>query len=172
MEFAEQRTIAMRRGSSARRQRGTTIVEFTLIFTLFFMIVGFIVQGAFLFNAWLVVTNASREAARLGAPCFGRSADGCNATNVQAIADAAAAGVDPSQFKVTPAPCVYVYTDNSTSPPTTVQELQVTATYNVPIIAPFVDKLFPQNPIPITAQSRMRLENLVNLSSSPGLACP
>ncbi len=134
-------------------QHGTTIVEFTLIFTLFFMIVGFIVQGAFLFNAWLVSTNAVREAARLGAPCFGRQVNSCSATDVVQIAYSAAAGTDPNVFTPSAAACL----DTTTTP--NVQTLRVTATYKVPILAPFVGRMFSQNPIPIFVESRMRLEN-------------
>ncbi len=134
-------------------QRGTTIVEFTLIFTLFFMIIGFIVQGAFLFNAWLVSTNAVREAARLGAPCYGRQVNSCTASDVVQVARNAAAGTNPNVFTPSAAACL----DTTTTP--NVQTLRVTATYKVPIVAPFVDRMFPQNPIPIYVESRMRLEN-------------
>ncbi len=162
METAERRTIARVRGSSARHQRGTTIVEFTLIFTLFFMVVGFIIQGAFLFNAWLVVTNATREAARAGAPCFLRPNNlDCKASDIEQYAYQAAAGTNPSQFTPSARACV----DTTTNPST--QVLEVRAVYYVPIVAPFVDTMFPQNPIQVAAQSRMRLENPTDLSTNP-----
>ncbi len=147
-------TVLVPDGRSDRSgQRGTTIVEFTLIFTLFFIIVGFIVQGAFLFNGWLVSTNAVREAARLGAPCFGRTVNGCTAADVVQIARNASAGTDPNVFAPSAAACL----DTTTSP--NVQTLRVTATYKVPILAPFIDRMFSRNPIPIFVESRMRLEN-------------
>lgn len=162
MGAAEQPNDAHSARSRRSDQRGTTIVEFTLIFTLFFLIVGFIVQGAFLFNAWLVSSNAVREAARLGAPCYGREQNGCNLDQVEQVAWNAAAGTDPSIFT----PMAIVCSDDSTTP--AVDTLLVTATYRVPVLAPFVGQLFSQNPIPITVESRMRLEN-----SEDGLSpCP
>ncbi|HVC34465.1 MAG TPA: TadE/TadG family type IV pilus assembly protein [Chloroflexota bacterium] len=136
-----------------RGELGTSIVEFALIFTLFFMLVGVVIQGAFLFNAWLVITDATREAARAGAPCVNRTNNtGCQLSDVQTVARSATAGaVDQSALTV-PVPTVWTDTDNT-------QYLVVSASYEVPILAPFIGQFFPQGMIPISSVSTMRLEN-------------
>ncbi len=147
-----------------RKQEGMAVVEFALISSLFFLLVGIVVQGALIFNAWLVVTNAAREGARAGAPCYDRVAPAptptsypvaltCNDGDVAAAARSAAVGVNSSQLQV-----------NANSTTTTIdanhQEttLTVTARYPVPIITPFVDLVLP-NPFPVTASATVRIEN-------------
>jgi Flp pilus assembly protein TadG len=145
-------------------QDGMAVVEFAIISSLFFFLVGVIVQGALIFNAWLVVTNAAREGARAGAPCYGRVAPAptptaypvsltCNDSDVAAAARSAAVGVSSSQLQV-----------NANSTTTTIDAnhkettLTVTAQYPVPIVAPFVDLVLP-NPFPVTASATVRVEN-------------
>ncbi len=140
------------------------VVEFALIATLFFFLVGVIVQGALIFNAWLVVTNAAREGARAGAPCYNRQAPAptptsypvaltCNDSDVAVAARSAAVGVSPAQLQV-----------SANSATTTIdanhQEttLTVTARYPVPIVAPFVNLVLP-NPFPVTASATVRVES-------------
>jgi Flp pilus assembly protein TadG len=61
--------VAVVRRMAARRRRGgagQSLVEFSLIlFPLFFIILG-IIQFGFIFNTYVTMTNASRDAARLG----------------------------------------------------------------------------------------------------------
>ena len=50
----------------ARAEKGQSLVEFSLILMpLFFILLG-IIQFGFIFNTYVTITNASRDAARLG----------------------------------------------------------------------------------------------------------
>lgn len=51
---------------SARRQRGQSLVEFALVLTPMMLILLGIIQFGFIFNAYVTMTNATREAARDG----------------------------------------------------------------------------------------------------------
>jgi Flp pilus assembly protein TadG len=55
-------TRAARRG---RRERGSELIEFTIVFPLLLLIVSGIVDMGFLFQSYEVVTNAAREGARI-----------------------------------------------------------------------------------------------------------
>ncbi len=58
------RSRSRRRGGEA--ERGQSLVEFSLILMpLFFILLG-IIQFGFIFNAYVTMTNAARDAARLG----------------------------------------------------------------------------------------------------------
>ncbi|MEK6720548.1 MAG: TadE/TadG family type IV pilus assembly protein [Chloroflexota bacterium] len=50
----------------ARRERGQGLVEFALVLTPMMLILLGIIQFGFIFNAYVTLTNASREAAREG----------------------------------------------------------------------------------------------------------
>ena len=56
-----------RRGASNRRgKRGQSLVEFSLILMPLFMVMLGIIQFGFIFNTYVTMTNAARDAARLG----------------------------------------------------------------------------------------------------------
>lgn len=50
-----------------KNKKGQSIVEFALIVPLLLIFVMAIIEFGFMFNAYLTISNASREAARLGA---------------------------------------------------------------------------------------------------------
>ena len=50
----------------SRAQRGQSLVEFALVMMPLFIILLGIIQFGFIFNAYVTITNASREGARLG----------------------------------------------------------------------------------------------------------
>jgi Flp pilus assembly protein TadG len=50
----------------ARAQRGQSLVEFALVMIPLFVILLGIIQFGFIFNAYVTITNASREGARTG----------------------------------------------------------------------------------------------------------
>jgi Flp pilus assembly protein TadG len=54
-------------------QRGQAMVEFALVLPLLLIITFIIIDFGFAFSQWVVITNATREGARLGAT--GKSAD-------------------------------------------------------------------------------------------------
>lgn len=51
---------------SRRRERGQSLVEFALIMTPLMLMLLAIVQFGFIFNTYVTITNATREAARTG----------------------------------------------------------------------------------------------------------
>ena len=55
-----------RRLGVPRRQEGQSLVEFALVLTPLFLILLGIIQFGFIFNAYITITNATREAAREG----------------------------------------------------------------------------------------------------------
>lgn len=56
-----------RRSPRARRdQRGQSLVEFALVLTPLFLLLLGIIQFGFIFNSYVTLTNAAREAARSG----------------------------------------------------------------------------------------------------------
>jgi Flp pilus assembly protein TadG len=55
-----------RRGRSEGAQRGQSLVEFSLILMPLFLILLGIIQFGFIFNTYVTMTNAARDAARLG----------------------------------------------------------------------------------------------------------
>jgi Flp pilus assembly protein TadG len=55
-----------RRGPSEGAQRGQSLVEFSLILMPLFLILLGIIQFGFIFNTYVTMTNAARDAARLG----------------------------------------------------------------------------------------------------------
>ncbi|HET9520583.1 MAG TPA: TadE family protein [Candidatus Limnocylindrales bacterium] len=60
------RSVIRRRRGRGPDQRGQSLVEFSLILTpLFFILLG-IIQFGFIFNTYVTMTNAARDAARLG----------------------------------------------------------------------------------------------------------
>lgn len=123
------------------------MVEFALIFILLFTVITLIVEGGFLFGAWLAATNGAREGARFGAPCLNRSVDGCTLADVQTIAVNRTSGF-PGDFTV-PAPVLTV----TGSSPTTLTTVTVTVEATVSSVAPILGD------ITVYGVSTMRLEN-------------
>jgi Flp pilus assembly protein TadG len=132
--------------TGGRGERGGATVEFALVFVLLFSLLGLIVQGALVFNAWMVIENAVREGARRGAPCYQRPVNSCNATWVINEVRKASGGVQEDAANLT----VYVQTSGNL--------LVVGAFYNVPVLVPFLGPVLGTS-IPLSVESRMRLES-------------
>jgi Flp pilus assembly protein TadG len=62
----EQQQKRRHRGRSQRAERGQSLVEFSLILLPLFLILLGIIQFGFIFNTYVTMTNAARDAARLG----------------------------------------------------------------------------------------------------------
>jgi hypothetical protein len=54
-------------GLTERRERGQTVVEFALILPIFLIVLFLLVEFGVGFSRWIVITNATREAARYAA---------------------------------------------------------------------------------------------------------
>jgi Flp pilus assembly protein TadG len=55
-----------RRASATRAERGQSLVEFSLVLMPLFLILLGIIQFGFIFNTYITMTNAARDAARVG----------------------------------------------------------------------------------------------------------
>jgi Flp pilus assembly protein TadG len=60
------RRAALRLRQGARRSEGQSLVEFSLVVAPLFFILLAIIQFGFIFNSYVTITNAAREAARNG----------------------------------------------------------------------------------------------------------
>src|SRR5262249_41638254 len=134
-----------RRASLRRDENGNAVAEFALIGTLFFFLVGIAIQGAFLFSAWLIISNLTEEGARYAVPCYQRPVQACTTTDVQNFVYSQGAGlVDETKLAITVTPATGVIT--------------VSANYQVPLLVPFINGIVP-NPTTLVAAATMRLEN-------------
>jgi Flp pilus assembly protein TadG len=150
------------------RQPAATIVSFALVAPLvLFIIFGTMEMGRVL-NAWLVITNEAREAARYGAVTFDSTKDWTQSTNQLAEQTAIRAFVHQrlngvlDQTYLTREPDVDVCPVTPTSrcsstPAGAAPSVQVTIYYRVPLVVPLISQVMP-NPFPISARSTMRGE--------------
>jgi Flp pilus assembly protein TadG len=160
------------RSATPRRQAGQSLVEFSLIvFPLFLVLLG-VVQFGLIFNTYVTMTNAARDAARLGTIYVYTTDDGMTkATNDQArnqsIEDAVLASMNMlgktaphfattgtfSQSVSTP---VITYTDGdlvikydtsgvTDSDPRTGQKVTVTANYHQDLVVPMISAFLPKD---------------------------
>ena len=58
--------VRHRSSASARQERGQSLVEFSLILMPLFLVLLGIIQFGFIFNTYITMTNAARDAARTG----------------------------------------------------------------------------------------------------------
>ena len=65
-EHGSERTRLRRAGRTGSAERGQSLVEFALVLTPLLMILLGIIQFGFIFNSYVTLTNAAREAAREG----------------------------------------------------------------------------------------------------------
>lgn len=129
----------------ARDESGNVVVEFALIGVLFFFLLGMAIQGAFLFNNWLVISDVANSAARYAAPCYGRSVSACSTTDITSyVTQHSSSLIDTSKL--------------TTQVSSSGGLITVSLTYTVPLVAPMVDAVFP-NPYQVVAKASMRLEN-------------
>jgi Flp pilus assembly protein TadG len=148
------------------RQEAVTITTFALIAPVLMLVIFGTLEMGRVLQAWMVITNEAREAARYAAVTFDASKDWTLASNqsdkqtaVQAYISNRLRGV-LDQTYLTPAPAVVVTND---SPP----RVQVTIYYKVPLIVPLVNQMLPGLPacpgsadpcFPVAARSAMRGE--------------
>lgn len=123
-------------------REGQAMVEMALVLPVLILIVFGIVEFGRVFNSYLVVTNAAREAARLGVV-------GATDTEiVNRVKDASGTlEVDKLTWNITPSSALRVRGAS----------LKVEVTYPVKIYAPLIGSLIG-DPYLVTAQSVMRVE--------------
>jgi Flp pilus assembly protein TadG len=140
-----------------RRERAVTITSFALVAPVFLFIIFGTLEMSRVLNAWMVITNEAREAARYGAVTFDGSQPFVaeqltERTAVRAYVSQRLNGVlDPSGIYQLP-DVTLVPTGQNQSP-----LVQVTIYYQVPLVTPLIQSFLP-NPFPIAARSAMRGE--------------
>lgn len=128
-----------------RDERGQATVELALLLPVLVLLLFGVLEFGRVFNAWIVVTQASREGARVGAAqCAGNA--GCGA-NVEAWVNNSLSGLDAAQasWAMTPGP----YISGNT--------LQVSVDYDVPIVTPLIGVLIG-NTVTVHGETSMRIE--------------
>jgi Flp pilus assembly protein TadG len=155
------------------RQEGATILTFALIAPLVLLIIFGVAEMGRVLQAWMVLTNEAREAARYASVNFDSTKDWTQ-TSVQASEQSAVQAYIANRLNgvldqsyVSPAPSVVVTADSP-------RKIQVTIYYKVPLLIPLVNSFVPNQPcfsglpagdprigqlcFPVAARSTMRGE--------------
>uniref|UniRef100_A0A7C1J7Q0 Pilus assembly protein n=1 Tax=Ammonifex degensii TaxID=42838 RepID=A0A7C1J7Q0_9THEO len=125
-----------------REERGQATVELALVLPVLILILFGIMEFGRLFSAYLVITNAAREGARLAA------VGGDDAAVVARVVDAAGS-LDRTALSVTVEPPA---SDRFSG-----TQARVTVSYSVYLLTPVLTGVAP-NPFPLRAQAVMRVE--------------
>jgi len=135
----------MRTQSTRRRngQRGATVIEFGLAFLLFFTVVYAVMEFGRIVASYNILAGAVREATRYAAVHGSASASPAGTTDITAVVDQWAVGLDTSALTVTP-----TWSNSKKVPGSTVQ---VTASYSA---APFTSLILPGN-VTLRSSSQM-----------------
>lgn len=124
-------------------KRGQALVELALILPILILLIMGTMEFGRIFHSYLLITNASREGARVG--IVGASNDVIK-NNVKDVA--VSLGLTDSQISITPV-------DQSSR--TRGAPLTIKVDYSVSLITPVLDAIVP-NPFPLTASTTMRVE--------------
>lgn len=121
----------------SKREQGQALVEFAMVLPILVLLVVGMMQFGLLFHEYLLVNHAAREGARVA------TLGGSDAEIVAAVNTAAASA-----------------SDTTIVPSARVRGAQVTITVTkqVALITPLFNALFPQNPVPVSGTSIMRVE--------------
>lgn len=166
MRQLKRRTGRARRG---RRQAGQSLVEFALVLVPLFLILLSIIQFGFIFNTYVTMTNAARDAARMGTIyVYDLSSGMTKSTNDLARNEAIKSSVLTSMNLLSKTAPNFVtgatWTQSGTtytngdlvityelpsgvteSDPRTGQTITVRATYHQDLIIPLVSNLLPKD---------------------------
>jgi Flp pilus assembly protein TadG len=132
-----------RRLDALRRERGQDAAEFALVFPLLFlMILAIFDFGHAVFSA-ATLHNAAREGARYA------SVAPTDTTGIEDVVRYIAVGIPPADLTITVTP----------APGGPYDEVQVTVTYDMPLVTPLLGALFGGgNTVTLGGQSRMKTE--------------
>ncbi len=125
-----------------KKTRGQALVEMAFVLPVIILVLMGIVEFGRIFNAYLVLTNASREGARVAA------VGGADLDVMNSILNVTPTLNQPS-LSITVNP---IETERSRGLPVT-----VTVNYNLQLICPVVNVILP-NPFPLASQTTMRIE--------------
>ncbi len=128
-----------------RNEKGQAIVEMALVMPLLVMLLFGIVEFGRVLNTYIVVTNLSREGARLGA------VGGSDTAIVDFVRNSAStSGFDTTQISISPTPTSITKRARGSS-------VMVTVSYPVDIIAPVIGTIIG-DPFVVKSQTTMRVE--------------
>ncbi len=145
-----------------KRQRGQAMVEFALVLPLLLIVTFIIIDFGFAFSQWIVITNATREGARLGAT--GKSADLVATRTIDASNGTLAGAGDVVSVE---------YLDLNGDGVGLGDQVVVRANHDYDFITPldvFLN-LTGLSPIPLSACSDMRVEITVVGATGGGSSC-
>jgi len=125
-----------------RQLKGQSLVETAIVLPLVLLLLMAIIDFGFLFNNYIVISNASREAARKG------SLGGTDAEIIQLVQNYTST-LDSSRVSIDIYPAQSQRFHGS--------EIKVTVRYNNPMITPVIGSLLG-NEIPLQGQVIMRVE--------------
>jgi len=125
-----------------RQRKGQSLVETAIVLPLVLLLLMAIIDFGFLFNNYIVISNASREAARKG------SLGGTDAEIVQLVQNYTST-LDSSRLSIDIYPAQSQRFHGS--------EIKVTVRYSNPMITPVIGALLG-NEIPLQGQVIMRVE--------------
>ncbi len=126
-----------------RGETGQSLVEFALILPLLILLLFGTIEFGRVFSSSLVLTNAAREGARLGA--VGKT----DTQIIQSVRDMCSPLVDGDALDVEVQPTEGVRVPGG--------EVTVTVRYSVPLVTPVLSGIAP-NPFPLNAKATMRVE--------------
>lgn len=132
--------------------RAQAITEFVLVLPIFVLLLFSMLELGRIFNAWISVTAAAREGARLAA--VQSNADFCNSAVTDRVRNATAFS-DSENVTVR---CGAPSGGDCSGPVTPGQPLCVRASYPVTIITPIVGRFFDETPVTISSRATMRRE--------------
>lgn len=125
-----------------RNEQGQALVEFSLVVVLFLMLLSGLIDISRIAGTWVIMANASREGARIGA--LGRSD-----TDIFQAVKGAATTLDLSRLQITvkPGPA-----SRGRGVP-----MEVRLNYTVDLLMPFTGVVL-QDPTPLQVATVMRME--------------
>lgn len=132
----------LRSSRGTRGERGQATVELALVLPVLLLILFGIMEFGRVFSAYLVITNAAREGARLAAV-------GADDTAIVQRVIEAADSLETSNLTVTISPA---YSSRATG-----TETEVAVNYSIDLVTPVLSGVVP-NPMPLAVQATMRVE--------------
>ena len=135
-----------RRTRAINEEKGQSTVEFALILPMLVLLVFGALEIGRVMNAWLIVTQASREGARVAA--ISCSSDTGCLTQVLTRVDGSLSGLNSASARTTLLGSPYVSGNAVT----------VQVQYDIPLITPLIGAFFPANPFTVSGSTTMRLE--------------
>lgn len=132
----------VRNVEKVKKNKGQTLVETAFVLPIILLVLMGIVEFGRIFNTYLVLTNASREGARVAA------VGGADSDVINSVMNVTQS-LNQAEITITIDP---LETERTRGLP-----VAVTANYNLDLICPIINVLLP-NPFPLASSTTMRIE--------------